>query len=57
MDDGPISEYLNRLGNKMLEARPDARGETTYDFEFSQYVTRYSMRLRFLVVLLDFTPV
>lgn len=34
MDDGPISEYLNRLGNKMLEARPDARGETTYDFEF-----------------------
>lgn len=34
MEDGPVSDYLNRLGNKMLEARPDARGETTYDFEF-----------------------
>ncbi|MBC3870749.1 M48 family metalloprotease [Undibacterium oligocarboniphilum] len=34
MDDGPVSEYLNRLGNKMLDARPDARGEAAYDFEF-----------------------
>ncbi|NDI86282.1 M48 family metalloprotease [Undibacterium crateris] len=34
MDDGPISEYLNRLGNRMLDARPDARGEQSYDFEF-----------------------
>ncbi len=34
MDDAPVSEYLNRLGNKMLEARPDARGETNFNFEF-----------------------
>lgn len=34
MDDGPISEYLNKLGNQMLEKRPDARGEAGYDFQF-----------------------
>ena len=34
IDDAPISEYLNRLGNKMLETRPDARGETSFNFEF-----------------------
>jgi len=34
IDDGPVSEYLNRLGNKLLDARPDARGEAAYDFEF-----------------------
>lgn len=34
MDDGPVSEYLNKLGNLMLEKRPDARGETGNDFEF-----------------------
>ncbi|MFZ6653659.1 M48 family metalloprotease [Undibacterium sp. TJN19] len=34
MDDAPVSEYLNRLGNKMLETRPDARGETSFNFEF-----------------------
>ncbi|WP_329605470.1 M48 family metalloprotease [Undibacterium umbellatum] len=34
MNDAPVSEYLNRLGNKMLESRQDARGETSYNFEF-----------------------
>lgn len=34
MDDGPISEYLNQLGNKLLEKRPDARGEAAYDYQF-----------------------
>ncbi|MCU6434548.1 M48 family metalloprotease [Undibacterium sp. Jales W-56] len=34
MDDAPVSEYLNRLGNLMLETRPDARGEAMYNFEF-----------------------
>lgn len=34
LDDGPVSEYLNKLGNRMLEKRPDARGETGNDFEF-----------------------
>lgn len=34
IDDGPVSEYLNRLGNKLLDAHPDARGEAAYDFEF-----------------------
>lgn len=34
IDDGPTSEYLNRLGNIMLEKRPDARGEAVGDFEF-----------------------
>jgi len=34
IDDGPVNEYLNKLGNQLLENRPDARGETAYDFEF-----------------------
>lgn len=34
MDDAPVSEYLNRMGNKLLETRPDARGETNFNFEF-----------------------
>ncbi|MET3119052.1 putative Zn-dependent protease [Undibacterium sp. GrIS 1.8] len=34
MDDGPVAEYLNKLGNLMLETRPDARGETMFDFQF-----------------------
>lgn len=34
IDDGPVSEYLNRLGDKLLDASPDARGEQRYDFEF-----------------------
>lgn len=34
LDDGPVSEYLNKLGNTLLEKRPDARGESAYDFQF-----------------------
>ena len=34
VDDGPISEYLNKLGGNLLEKRPDARGEAAYDFQF-----------------------
>lgn len=34
IDDWAVSEYLNRLGNKMLEARPDARGEANFNFDF-----------------------
>lgn len=34
IEDGPISEYLLRLGNSLLEKRPDARGEEAYEFEF-----------------------
>ncbi|MBI3285080.1 MAG: M48 family metallopeptidase [Burkholderiales bacterium] len=34
LDDGPVSEYLNRLGNTLLATRPEARGEAAYDFEF-----------------------
>lgn len=34
LDDGPVSEYLNKLGSQMLEKRPDARGEAGYDFQF-----------------------
>ena len=34
LDDGPIIEYLNKLGNQLLEKHPDARGELSYDFQF-----------------------
>src|SRR5450830_1181048 len=34
IDDGPVSDYLNRLGNQLLDAHPDARGEAAYNFEF-----------------------
>ena len=34
IDDWAVSEYLNRLGSKMLDARPDARGEANFNFDF-----------------------
>ena len=34
LDDAPLIEYLNNMGNELLAARPDARGETAYDFFF-----------------------
>ncbi len=34
LDDAPLSEYLNRIGNGMLAKYPEARGETGNDFEF-----------------------
>ncbi len=34
INDGPVSEYLSKLGNSLLDKRPDARGEERYDFEF-----------------------
>ena len=34
LDDGPVLEYLNKLGNHLLDKRPDARGEAGYDFHF-----------------------
>jgi predicted Zn-dependent protease len=34
LDDPVVSEYLNKIGNKLLAARPEARGETVFDFEF-----------------------
>lgn len=34
IDDGPISEYLNKLGSVLLEKTPSARGEAKFDYEF-----------------------
>lgn len=34
LEDGPVSEYLAKLGNSLLDKRPDARGEEAYEFEF-----------------------
>ncbi|MET3134841.1 putative Zn-dependent protease [Oxalobacteraceae bacterium GrIS 1.11] len=34
MDDAPILEYLNSFGNALVAARPDMRGETSFDFFF-----------------------
>jgi predicted Zn-dependent protease len=34
LDDAPTIEYLNKLGNRLLEKHPDARGEANYDFQF-----------------------
>ncbi|RJX30379.1 MAG: M48 family peptidase [Oxalobacter sp.] len=34
LDDAPLSDYLNRIGNSMLAKYPEARGETGNDFEF-----------------------
>jgi predicted Zn-dependent protease len=34
LDDGPILEYLNTFGNKLVSARPDARGEANFDYYF-----------------------
>ena len=34
LDDAPLADYLNRLGNGLLTKYPQARGETGNDFEF-----------------------
>ncbi|CAN7184889.1 M48 family metalloprotease [Massilia sp. LjRoot122] len=34
LDDDPITEYLNNLGNALVSAVPGARGETNADFTF-----------------------
>lgn len=34
LDDAPLQEYLNNLGASLLAVRPEARGETQYDFFF-----------------------
>ena len=34
LDDAPLQEYLNGLGTSLLAVRPEARGETQYDFFF-----------------------
>ena len=34
LDDDPISDYLNNLGNALVAAVPGARGETNADFSF-----------------------
>lgn len=34
LDDAPVQEYLATLGNQLLAAKPDARGEEQYDFFF-----------------------
>src|SRR5215217_8189437 len=31
LDDPPIIDYLNNLGNTLVSARPGARGEANYD--------------------------
>lgn len=34
LDDAPVQEYLSSLGDILLTARPEARGEAQYDFFF-----------------------
>lgn len=34
LDDAPVQEYLGSIGNKLLAAKPEARGEMQYDFFF-----------------------
>lgn len=34
IDDEQVLEYLNRLGNTLVESTPEARGEANYDFFF-----------------------
>jgi len=34
LDDAPLLEYLNRLGNNLVEAKPEVRGEANYEFSF-----------------------
>jgi predicted Zn-dependent protease len=34
LDDAPVQEYLSTIGNQLLAAKPDARGEAQYDFFF-----------------------
>lgn len=34
LDDAPTTEYLNNFGNSLLAVRPEARGESGYDYFF-----------------------
>jgi predicted Zn-dependent protease len=34
LDDAPVQEYLSSVGNNLVAARPEARGEAQYDFFF-----------------------
>lgn len=34
LDDAPVLEYLNSFGNTLVNARPDVRGETEFDYFF-----------------------
>jgi predicted Zn-dependent protease len=34
LDDAPLLEYLNMLGNNLVEAKPEVRGEANYEFSF-----------------------
>jgi len=34
LDDAPVQEYLQGIGNSLLAAKPEARGEMQYDFFF-----------------------
>jgi predicted Zn-dependent protease len=34
LDDAPVQEYLSSVGNSLLAAKPEARGEMQYDFFF-----------------------
>lgn len=34
LDDAPLLEYLNMLGNSLVEAKPEVRGEANYEFSF-----------------------
>src|SRR5690606_26973355 len=34
LDDMPVQEYLNNIGNDLLSVRPEARGEAQYDYFF-----------------------
>jgi predicted Zn-dependent protease len=34
LDDAPLLEYLNNFGNTLVSARPEVRGETSFDFFF-----------------------
>jgi predicted Zn-dependent protease len=34
LDDGPVTEYLYNLGQTLIAARPEVRGEAGYDFSF-----------------------
>ena len=34
LDDAPLLEYLNDFGDKLVAARPDARGEAAFDYFF-----------------------
>ena len=34
IDDAPLIEYLNALGDSLVDAKPEVRGEANYDFSF-----------------------